>query len=445
MIDLASWNAVINGCLKVGSLAYARKVFDEMPGRDVRSWSCMINGYVRFGEFKEALGLFRRMQVEESWVRPNEFTMSGVLSACGKLGTLEHGNWVQEYIDRCGMKIDVVLGTCLIDMYSKCGCIDRAMSVFRRLKGVKDVTVWTAMISGLAMNGMGNECFALFSEMCMSGVQPNAVTILGVLCACVHGGMVTEGEELFSHMEEVYGLVPMIQHYGCLIDLYARAGSIDKAWNVVRSMPMEPDVLIWGALLSGARTHGDKQTCEIALRRIIELDPSNSGAYILLSNLYAKMGRWSDVRSVRNSMEAHGISKVPGCSLVELNGVLHEFFVGDDTHPESREIYMMLDEIILKLKKEGYVGNTNEVLLDLDEEGKEVALSLHSEKVAVAFCFLKTSPGTPIKIIKNLRICPDCHVAMKMISKVYKREIVVRDCNRFHHFCDGVCSCKDFW
>ncbi|WCJ22221.1 Pentatricopeptide repeat (PPR) superfamily protein [Euphorbia peplus] len=208
---------------------------------------------------------------------------------------------------------------------------------------------------------------------------------------------------------------------------------------------MEPDVLIWGALLSGSRIHGDFETCEIALKKLIELEPTNSSAYVLLSNVHAKMGKWDEVRHVRYLMDSKGIKKVPGCSSVEIDGVFREFFVGDDSHPESREIYLMLDEIMKRLKAEGYVGNTREVLLDLDDEGKELVLSHHTEKLAVAFCLLKTSPGTPIYVVKNLRICNDCHVTMKMISRVFNREIVIRDCKRFHHFRGGLCSCKDYW
>lgn len=444
--DLPSYNSIVNANVKVGLIDVARKVFDEMPDRNVISWSCMINGYVSCGEYKEALALFREMQMAEvNGVRPNEFTMSSVLSACGRLGALEHGKWIHAYIGKCGMKVGVVLGTSLIEMYAKCGIIERAKWVFDNMgPHNKDVMAWSAMISGLAMYGHSEECLELFTEMTNYGVRPNAVTFLGVLCACVHGGLVSEGKEYFRRMSEEFGITPLIQHYGCMVDLFGRAGLIQEAWNLVNSMPMDPDVPVWGALLSGSRMHGDIETCEIALRKLIELDRTNSGAYVLLSNVYAKMGRWADVRHVRDLMEARGIKKVPGCSLVEVGGV-HEFFVGDDSHPETKEIYKMLDEIMKRLKMEGYVGNTNEVLLDLDEEGRELALSLHSEKLAIAFCFLKTSPGTPIRIVKNLRICSDCHVAIKMISRVFDREVVVRDCNRFHHFKGGLCSCKEYW
>ncbi|KAE7995600.1 hypothetical protein FH972_000380 [Carpinus fangiana] len=392
--DLPSWNSIINGNVKAGLVDIARKLFDEMPERNVISWSCMINGYGRCGEYKEALALFREMQkVEVNGVKPNEFTMSSVLLACGRLGALEHGKWVHAYIGKCGMEVDVVLGTSLIDMYAKCGSIERAKWVFDNLGPNKDVMAWSAMITGLAMHGHAEEGIELFAKMTNYGVRPNAVTFLGVLCACVHGGLVSEGQGYFRKMSEEFGITPLIQHYGCMVDLYGRAGRIEEACVLVKSMPMEPDVLIWGALLSGSRMHGDIETCEIALKKLIELDPTNSGAHVLLSNVYAKRGRWADVRHVRDLMEARGIKKVPGCSLVELGGALHEFLVGDDSHPDTREIYKMLDEIMKKLKMEGYVGNTNEVLLDLDEEGRELAISYHSEKLAIAFCFLKTSPG----------------------------------------------------
>ncbi|XP_019427763.1 PREDICTED: pentatricopeptide repeat-containing protein At3g62890 [Lupinus angustifolius] len=444
--DLPSWNSIIHANVKVGMLHVARELFDRMPQRNVISWSCMIHGYVRCGEHKAALALFRHLQMGKGCeVRPNEFTLSGVLSACAQLGALQHGKWVHAYIDKSGMRIDVILGTSLIEMYSKCGSIERARWVFDNMGREKDVVAWSAMIGALAMHGCSEECLELFGEMINDGVRPNAVTFVGVLCACVHGGLVREGNEYFKRMMKDYSISPMIQHYGCMVDLYSRAGRIEDAWNIVKSMPMEPDVLIWGALLSGARVHGDIETCEISIKKLLELDPSNSSAYVLLSNVYAKLGRWREVRQLRDLMESRGVKKVPGCSLVEIDGVLHEFFVGDDSHPENKDIYRMLDEIMKRLKRNGYVGDTSEVLLDLDEEGKEFALSLHSEKLAVAYCFLKTSPGTTIQIVKNLRICRDCHVAIKMISQEFNREIIVRDCNRFHHFKNGVCSCKDYW
>ncbi|XP_010468910.1 PREDICTED: pentatricopeptide repeat-containing protein At3g62890-like [Camelina sativa] len=456
--DLPAWNSLVNAYAKAGLVDDARKLFDdarklfdEMPERNVISWSCLINGYFTCGKYKEALHLFREMQLpkpnEAFVVKPNEFTLSTVLSACGRLGALQQGKWVHAYIDKYQVEIDVVLGTALIDMYAKCGSLERAKRVFSALGSKKDVQAYSAMICCLAMYGLTDECFQLFSEMATGNntINPNSVTFVGILGACVHQGLVNEGESYFTMMTEKFGITPSIQHYGCMVDLYGRAGLIEEAESFIASMPMEPDVLIWGSLLSGSRMLGDIKTCEAALKRIIQLDPMNSGAYVLLSNVYAKTGRWIEVKRTRHEMEVKGIKKVPGCSSVEVEGVIHEFVVGDESHKESEKIYAMLNEIMHRLREAGYVSDIKEVLLDLDEEGKEMVLSYHSEKLAIAFCLMKTRHGTPVRIIKNLRICGDCHLVMKMISKLYSREIVVRDCNRFHHFNDGSCSCRDFW
>nr|GMD68914.1 pentatricopeptide repeat-containing protein At3g62890 [Ipomoea batatas] len=443
--DLPSWNSMLNANVKAGMVVSARKLFDRMPNRNAVSWSCMMEGYVKTGRYKNALLLFRKMQTLDDEVRPNEFTMSVLLSACGKLGALEHGKWAHLYIEKCGMRIGDVLGTSLIDMYAKCGSIERARLVFENLGPTKDVKTWTAMISGLAMHGHKEECLSLFSKMIGSGIRPNGVTFISVLCTCVHAGLVSQGRLIFEMMQKEFGIAPSVQHYGCMVDLYARTGLIGEAWELVKSMPIQSDVLVWGALLSGARMCGDIKTCEAALNKILELEPTNSGAHVLLSNVYAKMGRWKDARRVRGLMEAKGINKVPGCSLVEVDGIVHEFYVGDKSRQDTRQIYMMLDEILSRIRMEGYVSNTKEVLLDLDEEGKELVLSRHSEKLAIAFAIMKTSPGIPIRIVKNIRICSDCHAAIKMISRVYAREITVRDCNRFHHFVSGNCSCNEFW
>nr|GMD72932.1 pentatricopeptide repeat-containing protein At3g62890 [Ipomoea batatas] len=442
--DLPSWNSMLNANVKAGMVVSARKLFDRMPNRNAVSWSCMMEGYVKTGQYKNALLLFRKMQTLDDEVRPNEFTMSVLLSACGKLGALEHGKWAHLYIEKCGMRIGDVLGTSLIDMYAKCGSIERARLVFENLGPTKDVKTWTAMISGLAMHGHKEECLSLFSKMIGSGIRPNGVTFISVLCTCVHAGLVSQGRLIFEMMQKEFGIAPSVQHYGCMVDLYARTGLIDEAWELVKSMPIQSDVLVWGALLSGARMCGDIETCEAALNKILELEPTNTGAHVLLSNVYAKMGRWKDARRVRDLMEAKGIKKVPGCSLVEVDGIVHEFYVGDKSRQDTRQIYMMLDEILSRIRMEGYVSDTKEVLLDLDEEGKELVLSRHSEKLAIAFAIMKTSPGVPIRVVKNIRICSDCHAAIKMISRVYSREITVRDCNRFHHFVSGNCSCNEF-
>ncbi|XP_020086106.1 pentatricopeptide repeat-containing protein At3g62890 [Ananas comosus] len=443
--DLASFNSLLAAHLRSGPLDRALRLFDQMPRRDVVTWTCVIHGLARRGDCRGALRVFRAMLESGAAAQPNRHTLTSVLYACAKLGALEQGEWAHAYAERRGMALDAVLGTSLVDMYCKCGSLERALEVFDRMGDRKDVTAWTAMISGLAMHGHVHDCIDLFERMIGLGVTPNSVTFLGLLSGCTHGGLVKNGEEYFFRMREEFGIEPTIEHYGCMVDLYAKSGLISKAWDVANTMPMKPDALIWGALLSGSQKLGDISTSEAAAKQLAELEPTNSSAYILLSNVYAKMRRFDDVKKVRALMDELGVKKTPGCSLVEVDGRIHEFFVGDRSHPDTWAIYMMLDEIMERLRLAGYVGSTEAVFLDLDEEGKEMALSLHSEKLAIAFCFTKTKPGTTIRIFKNLRICMDCHVAIKLISKIYEREIVVRDGKRFHHFRGGSCSCKDFW
>ncbi|KAJ8543285.1 hypothetical protein K7X08_005808 [Anisodus acutangulus] len=287
-----------------------------MPSRNVISWSSMLDGYVRWGQCEESLELFSQMK-EENKVMPNEYTMSILLAACEHLGSLEHGKWAHAYVYKLGMEINVVLGNSLIEMYAKCGSIVWARLVFESLGPKKDLMAWSAMISGLAMHGHWEDCLSLFSNMVENGVRPDDITFLGVLSACVHGGSVSQGKAMFERMSKEFGISPSVQHYGCMIDLYGRAGLIDEAWDLLNTMPMEPDVLIWGALLSGARICGDIETCEIALNKIIEQDPTNSAAYVLLSNVYTKMGRWKDARHIRDLMKTKRVKRVPGLSSIE--------------------------------------------------------------------------------------------------------------------------------
>ncbi|CAN6239875.1 unnamed protein product [Urochloa humidicola] len=434
--------ALVDMYAKCGELGKARRLFDGMQSRDVVAWSAMISGYTQADQCQEALALFGEMQVAE--VEPNDVTMVSVLSACAVLGALETGKWVHSYIRKKRLPLTVVLGTALVDFYAKCGCIDSAVDAFDSMT-VKNSWTWTALIKGMASNGMGKEALELFSSMCKASIEPTDVTFIGVLMACSHGYLVEEGRQHFDSMSRDYGIQPRIEHYGCVVDLLGRAGLIDEAYQFIRTMPIEPNAVIWRALLSSCAVHKNVEIGEEALKQVISLDPSHSGDYILLSNIYASVGRWKDATMIRKEMKDRGIQKTPGCSLIELDGVVFEFFAEDSDHPQLREIYEKVGEMIEKIKMAGYVPNTADARLDIDEGEKEVSVSHHSEKLAIAFGLMKLRPGATIRLSKNLRVCTDCHSATKLISKVYSREIVVRDRTRFHHFKDGSCSCNDYW
>ncbi|GMN41771.1 hypothetical protein TIFTF001_010978 [Ficus carica] len=440
--DVVCQTAMVSACAKCGDVGFARELFDEMPQRDHVAWNAMIAGYAQCGKSREALSLFHMMQVEG--VKVNEVSMVSVLSACSHLGALDHGRWAHAYIDKNRLRMTVTLGTALIDMYAKCGAMDKAMEVFWKMRE-KNVYTWSSAMSGLAMNGFGEKCLELFSLMKQERVEPNEVTFVAVLRGCSVVGLVNEGRKHFQAMKAVYGIEPQIEHYGCLVDLYGRAGRLAEALDVIDSMPMKPHAGAWGALLNASRMHKNLELGELASRKIVELEAKNHGAYVLLSNMYADSKNWDGVSNVRQIMKTKGVRKPPGCSVIEVDGVVHEFFVGDKSHPRYNEIEMKLGEISRRLKLFGYVANTNPVLFDIDEEEKEDALCKHSEKVAIAFGLISLREGVPIRIVKNLRVCWDCHEVTKLISKIFNREIIVRDRNRFHHFQDGECSCKGYW
>lgn len=428
---------------KVGDLDCARKVFDEMCRRDIAAWNALIAGLAQGSRPTEALDLFRRLREEEG-LRPNEVTVLGALSACSQLGAFREGEKILEYIMDERLDLNVIVCNAVIDMYGKCGFAEKAFGVFRSMRCRKSLVTWNTMIMAFALHGEVNKALELFRQMREAGVEPDDVSYLGALCACNHAGLVDEGVRLFVSMEWC-GLVPNVKHYGSVVDLLGRAGRVQEAYKMISSMPMVPDVVLWQSLLGACKTYGDVEMAEVASRKLMEMGSNSCGDFVLLSNVYAAHERWDDVGRVREAMKNRDVKKIPGFSYTEVDGVIHKFVNGDQSHAKWHEIYAKLDEIKFKLKAYGHVAKTNIVLHDIGEEDKENALCYHSEKLAVAFGLISTSEGTPIQVIKNLRICEDCHVVIKLISTIFNREIIVRDRARFHRFKGGLCSCKDYW
>ncbi|KAL6008254.1 hypothetical protein ACLOJK_033760 [Asimina triloba] len=400
-VDVFIGNALVDMYSKCGDVDFARELFEGMPERNVVSWNSMILGLAQQAESKEALILFRKMQGKG--IKPDDVTLVGVLNSCANIGALEMGKWVHIYIEKNHIDTDGFIGNALVDMYAKCGSIDQALQVFNSMK-FRDVYSYTAMIVGFAMHGQGQAALKLFSEMSKVGIKPDEVTFVGVLSACSHVGFVEEGRLHFENMSRLYCLTPQIEHYGCMADLLGRVGLVEEAEAFIRTMPIEPDAFIWGALLGACRIHGRVQMGESIVKRLLELEPERDGAYVLMSNIYASANRWRDAVNVRRVMKTQKVKKTPGCSMIEVDGAVHEFRMGDKSHPRTREIYMMLDEMVDRVRNEGYVAHTVDVLQDVADEEKEHALCRHSERLAIAFGLISTSPGTPLRIVKNLRL-----------------------------------------
>lgn len=439
--NVGSWNAMISGFCSNEMVHEAESYFNRMPEKDEVSWSAMIDGCNKAGCFKEAMEFFNQMQREGN--RPSKFVLSSALASCAYLGALEQGKWIHSYIKRNRVVLDAVLGAALVDMYAKCGRLDMAWEVFEKTRE-KQVFCWNAMIGGLAMHGRAEDAIELFLKM-HNNVMPNGITFVALLNACAHAGFVHRGLKYFVTMKRIYAVEPEVEHYGCVVNLLAKAGYFNEAESLINSMPMKPNSAVWGALLGACRVHGNVDLAEKVGEILLDLEGENSGRYTLLSNIYARAGKWGKAEEVRAMMKRRGVKTVTGRSTIELEGVVHEFKVGDSCHREAKDIHAMVEKMMQEVEREGHEADTSQVLFDMSEEEKETSLKYHSEKLAIAFGILNTRPGATIRVVKNLRVCGDCHSATKIISRLYDREIIVRDRARYHHFRNGQCSCKDFW
>ncbi|TYH97131.1 hypothetical protein ES332_A12G223000v1 [Gossypium tomentosum] len=432
-------NLVIEHLMGLGEYGFAKKCFHKTPVRDVITWNLMIGGYVRNSRFEEALSFFREML--DSNVEPDKFTFASVMTGCARLGAINHALWVHRLMTEKEIELNPILSSALIDMYSKCGRIQTAKEVFNGADH-SDVSVWNAMINGIAAHGLPFDAIAVFSKMEVENIFPDSITFIGILTACSHSGLVDVGRKYFNLMSSHYSIEPQMEHYEVMVDLFGRAGLLEEAYAVIEAMPVEPDVVIWRALLSACRIYQKPKLGEVAIANMSRL---KSGDYVLLSNMYCSMKRWESAEGVRELMKKKGIRKIRGRSWIELGGVIHRFKAGDRSHPETEGLYKVLDGLIQQTKLEGFLPQTDLVLMDISEEEKEGNLNHHSEKLALAYGILKTSPGREIMISKNLRICHDCHNWIKLVSKLLIRVIIVRDRIRFHRFEGGSCSCEDYW
>lgn len=426
---------------KCGQVTIARSLFDKVKIPNLILWNAMISGYTKNGYAEEAIELFRQMTSKN--IRTDSITVSSAILACAQVGSLGLAKWMEDYISKSEYKNDIIANTALIDMYAKCGSVDLARQVFDRTND-KDIVTWSAMIMGYGLHGQGQEAINLYHAMRKSGVHPNDVTFVGLLTACNHSGLVEDGWKIFHCMRD-YGIEPRHQHYACVVDLLGRAGHLTRAYDFIMNMPIEPGTSVWGALLSACKIHRHVALGEYAAKRLFSLDPYNTGHYVQLSNLYASARLWDHVSKLRVLMKEKGLTKDLGYSLIEINGKLEAFRVGDKSHPRYKEILEEVEILERRLKEVGFVPHAESVLHDLNCEETEETLCNHSERIAIAYGLISTAPGTTLRITKNLRACVNCHAATKFISKLVNRDIIVRDANRFHHFKDGICSCGDYW
>ncbi|XP_004506730.1 pentatricopeptide repeat-containing protein At2g13600-like [Cicer arietinum] len=429
-----SWTAMITAFSRSGDIDKAQEYFDTMPERNTVTWNSMLSTYVQNGFSEEGLKLYVSMR--NYGVQPDWITFTTSIRACADLAIVKLGTQVVSHATKFGLSSNVSVANSIVTMYSRCGLIKEAKNAFGSIDA-KDLISWNAMLAAFAQNGLGRKVIETFEDMLRTKCKPDHISYVSVLSGCSHMGLVVEGKHYFDSMTQVFGISPTNEHFACMVDLLGRAGLLEQAKNLIEGMPFKPNAIVWGSLLGACRIHRDLRLAETAAKKLMELDVEDSGGYVLLANIYGETGELENVADMRKLMKAKGIRKSPGCSWIEVDNRVHVFTVDDTDHPQIKEVYIKLEEMMKKIEDTGkYISVDSSVHRNQ---------KYHSEKLAFAFGLLNLPPWMPIHVMKNLRVCDDCHLVIKLFSLVTSRELIMRDGYRFHHFKDGVCSCKDYW
>ncbi|XP_068335343.1 putative pentatricopeptide repeat-containing protein At2g01510 [Pyrus communis] len=436
-------NSLVDMYAKCGRFEEAKRIFTTLADRSAVPWTAMISGYVQNGVHEEGLELFNEMRREN--VSPDQATFASVLRASASLASLSLGKQLHSSVIKLGFTSNVFPASALLDMYAKCGSMKDALQIFQEMPK-RNRVCWNALISAYALNGDGEGTLRSFEQMVQSGFKPDSVSFLSVLTACSHCGLVDEGLQYFNSLTCNSKIVLRREHYASMVDLLCRSGRFSEAEKLMAEMPFEPDEIMWSSVLNSCKIHKNQELAERAADRLFKMEKlRDAGAYVSMSNIYAATGQWESVVKVMKAMRERGIRKVTAYSWVEINHKTHVFTVNDKSHPQSAKIMNKIDTLAKEMEKEGYKPDISCALHNEDEEIKVESLKYHSERLAIAFALISTPEGSPIVVMKNLRACTDCHAAIKVITKIVGREIIVRDSSRFHHFRDGLCSCGDFW
>ncbi|XP_022722337.1 putative pentatricopeptide repeat-containing protein At5g52630 [Durio zibethinus] len=440
-----SGSALINFYSKYRLPVYARKVFDEMPERDEVCYAAVIVGLVQNSKPLESLSLFAVMK--SCNVGSTMHSVSGALRAVADLAALEQCRMIHGHAVVTGFDKNVIVGCALVDGYGKAGFVSDARKVFDENIEVLNIVGWNALMAGYAQQGDKNSVVELFRLMENGGFVPDEYSYLAVLSGFYNAGLVGEAEMWLKRMKVESGIEPWLEHYTCLIGALGRAGRLEDAERIAMTMPVKPDAAVWRSLLSSCAHHGAADMALRMARRLLELDPNDDSAYAIAANVLSVAGRWIEVAEMRKLMKYRRVKKEAGKSWIEIKGNVHVFWAGDRKHERTEEIYAKLAELMKEIEKLGYKPVWDEMLHEVGEREKREALWYHSEKLALAYGIVSGAapPGKPLRIVKNLRICKDCHEAFKYISRLLEREIIVRDVNRYHKFLNGSCSCGDTW
>ncbi|KAG8632774.1 putative pentatricopeptide repeat-containing protein At5g52630 isoform X2 [Manihot esculenta] len=454
--NLRVTNSVMYLYLKCGCMSEAQYLFNNMESTNLVTWNAMIAGHAQamdlanddFSAYQsgtEALSIF--LKLNRTGLKPDLFTLSSILTVCSRLSALEQGEQLHAQTIKSGFLSDVVVGTALVNMYSKCGSIQRASKAFVEMP-TRTMISWTTMINSFAQHGQYQQALQLFEDMRLAGFRPNQITFVGVLAACSHAGMVDEALRYFEMMQKEYRIKPVMDHYGCLIAMFVRLGRLEEAFDIVKKMDFDPSEFVWSLLIAGCRYHGKQELAFKAAEQLLKLKPKDTETCVLLLNMYISAEKWQDVSKMRKLMKEEKLGKLKDWSWISIKDKVHSFKTSHKLHPQNAEVYALLEELLDKAKGHGYQPLQRMEAIHDDEEEEETttfsSAEYHSERLAIAFGFLNTQKDAPIRVTKSVSMCKNCHDFIKVISLLCSREIIIRDSRRLHRFVDGQCSCADF-
>ncbi|KAA8538621.1 hypothetical protein F0562_028185 [Nyssa sinensis] len=438
-----TWNTMITGYIQNGDEDQAMDLFQRMQKDgtikpDTASWNSLIAGYLQNGHKNKALRIFRKMQSFS--VRPNSVTILSVLPACSNLIAAKKVKEIHGCVLRRNLESELPVANSLIDIYAKSGNIVYSKTIFDKIP-TKDIITWNTLISGSVLHGCSYAALDLFDELRKVGLKPNRGTFVSIIYACSLAGMVDEGKQVFSSMTVDYHILPGLEHYEAMINLFGRSGRLEEAFDFIEDMAIEPDSSVWASLLTACRIHGNIRLAVYAGERMLDLEPGNASIQRLVLQTYALCGISDDSLKVSKPGKRNEIRESLGWSWIEVKNMVHSFVAGDQSNPNTEILYSWIKNISGKIKRpDSHDG------LCIEEEEKEEIGGIHSEKLALAFA-LTGSPQAyqSIRIVKNLRMCGDCHRTAKYISKTYGCEIFLSDSKCLHHFKNGHCCCGDYW
>lgn len=434
--EFSNGNSLVSLYSKSDSLEEVHESFDKLPIRDSVSWNSLIAGYAEHGPFQEALSCFEQIQSEHHF--PDAVTLACCFKACGNIGALGIGRHIHMSFWQENFFEDPLIGNSLISMYAKCGSVSEARQVFDELP-VCDGVTWNSIIQRYGINHEVSLATQCFDDMCAQGFKADAVTFLCLLNACSHASLILEGQVYFREMRVGFDVLPSMEHFTCMVDFLARSGHLFEAERFIE-MQSPPSAGMWVALLSSCKLHGESELGLRCFQHLVHTSPDNAAWFVQMSGIYSGAYRWDDAHIVEELRRSVGAKKKAACVLIEVNKQVHEFVVGQDP---NKELLALQKTLHSQMKIRGHVPSLDMVLTCVPDSDKEAVLCKHAEKLAIAFGLVNMPQGETLRVSKNLRMCSDCHDTSKAISKIERREIVLRDECCVHHFKDGMCSCGD--